>query len=548
MRMLGSYGGSRGFGRGGIYIPPKPTIVSVEDVGAARPYDNGALSVTVSPDPLGPIPDFYNAWAVDPQGNEYLGSGSTSNTTFTIPYLKTGVAYTVKVVAVVNFVASEFATSTTPVTITTVPQAPTIGTASDVGIGRSLGDAAALVTFTPGLSGGKDQSYRVYTTDGTERGFDFSSPILAAGIDIEYDNTHSFRVTSVNANGESLPSGNTEEITLTSTPGGPSLIINSVSNNEINFTYSVPNTGGKPVTSVRVYVMSDGNEIGSSTFSASSGTTSLTVTGNPGTSAYLWGQATNENGDGNFGIAGTPMTRSEIATLSASRTGSSTATVTITNYNSAYSYYVTTSSGTASRSAGTISITGASSEAFTVTVVTDGNGEFELNSTASTTVPVYEGSGGGGGTTWYGSACCDGSVIISDSNASEAAVIDNLDFMCANGTLTNVTTSTSGYPSITCDPISPFFPPAFGTTWYGTACCDGQIITSDSNASEAAVIDNLEAMCIFGTLTNLTTSTSGYPSVTCDPLPPFFPPAFGYSIDPRYLENSTKLWDKYVED
>lgn len=390
MGILGSFGGSRGYGRVGVYVPPKPTIVSVTDVGTDRAFNNGALSVTVSPDPLGPTPDYYNSWALDPQNNIVGTSSSTSNTTFTISNLQSNVQYTVQVVAVFNYVASQYATYTTPTLVTTVPAAPTIGTATDVGTGRALDDAAAVVTFTAGATGGKSiTSYKVYTSDGTERGTGSSSPVLAEGLDIEYQNDFSFRVSAVNGNGESQSSSFTSSTTLTSTPGGPSLLINSVSNNTINFTYSTPNTGGKTISSVRVYVMSDGNEMGTTTLSPSAGTTSLSISGNPGTSAYLWGQATNANGAGAYGIAGTPMTRASLATLTPSRTGSSTGTVTIGNYNASYTYYVSTSSGTASRSAGTISITGASSDAFTVTVVVNEGGEFQLNSLATTTVPAY---------------------------------------------------------------------------------------------------------------------------------------------------------------
>jgi hypothetical protein len=390
MGILGSFGGSRGYGRVGVFVPPKPTIVSVTDVGTDRPYNNGALSVTVSPDPSGPTPDFYNAWALDPEGTKFFSSGSTSNTTFTIPYLNSNVQYTVEVVAVFNFVASQPATYTTPTLVTTVPAAPTIGTATDVGTGRALDDAAAVVTFTAGVSGGKSiTSYKVYTSDGIQRGTGSSSPVLAEGLDIEYQNDFSFRVAAVNENGESQVSSSTSSTTLTSTPGGPSLTLNSVSNNTVNFTYSTPNTGGKTISSVRVYVMSDGSEMGTSTFLSASGTESVTISGNPGTSSFLWSQATNANGAGGFGLSGTQMSRADLATLTPSRTGSSTGTVTIGNYNASYTYYVSTSSGTASRSAGTISITGASSDAFTVTVVVNEGGEFKLNSLATATVPEF---------------------------------------------------------------------------------------------------------------------------------------------------------------
>ncbi len=403
MPILGSYGGGRGFGRGGVYKPPKPTIVSVTDVGTNRAFNNGALSVTVSPDPAGPTPDYYNAWAVDPQGTIILGSGSTSNTTFTIPNLNSNIQYTVRVVSVVNFVASEAAEYNTPTLVTTVPAAPTIGTATDVGTNRALSDAAASVTFTAGATGGKSiTGFKVYTSDGVERGTGSSSPILAEGLDIEYQNDFSFRVTAINANGESQVSSFTSQTTLTSTPGGPSLLIESTSGTTVNFSFSVPNTGGKTVTSTRVYVMSGGSELATKTISAASGTNSLTVP-ELTADAYLWSQATNANGAGGYGIAGTIITASDAPTLTVDRPNGSNATITITNYASGFTYSVDSNSGSATRTDDTISITGTTSSAFDVTVTVN-EGAYYMNRSATVTVPSSEVSADPYNVTYY----CDG--------------------------------------------------------------------------------------------------------------------------------------------
>jgi hypothetical protein len=256
-----------------------------------------------------------------------------------------------------------------------------------VGTGRSVDDAAATVTFTGGATGGKAQTFKVYTSDGTERGSGSSSPLTATGIDTSLNTSYAFNVRAVNANGTSQASGNTSDITLTTTPGGPSLVVDSISGSDINFTYSVPVTGGKTVSSVRVYVMSNGSEIATKTLSAASGTSFITVPNVSGT-AFLWSQATNANGAGGFGLGGTTIYGSQAATLSPSRTGSSTGTVTIDNYNAAYTYTVTTTSGSASRTNGTVTITGAGTDAFNVTVkVNQGSGYVDTSTTA--TVPAY---------------------------------------------------------------------------------------------------------------------------------------------------------------
>ncbi len=389
MPILGSYGGGRGFGRGGVYKPPPPTINSVADVGTNRAFNNGALTVTVTPDPTGPTPDYYNSWAVDPQGAE-IGGSSTSDTTFTIGNLQSNTQYTVKVVSVYNYVASTFATYNTPTLVTTVPAEPTIGTATDVGTNRGITDAAANVTFTAGATGGKSQTFKVYTSDGTQRGTGSSSPILAEGIDIGSfgdGSSQSFLVRGVNANGDSLASGTTSAITLTSTPGPTTILIDSISGSVVNFTYNASETGGKTVTSVRFYAMSNGSELVTKTVSSSSGTDSLTLPNVSG-SATIYAVATNSNGVGTPTAAGSPVYGSQAATLSPARVDSSTGTVTIDNYNAAYTYTVTTTSGSASRSGGTITITGAGTDAFNVTVkVNQGSGYVDASTT--TTVPAY---------------------------------------------------------------------------------------------------------------------------------------------------------------
>lgn len=389
MPILGSFGGARGFGRSGSTKPLTPTINSVTDVGTDRAFNNGALSISVTPDANGPTPDFYNFWAVAPDTSEIAGS-STSSTTLVVGGLASNVQYTVKVVAVVDNVASDFATFNTPTLVTTVPAAPTIGIATDIGTNRSIANAAANVTFTAGATGGKSQTFKVYTADEIQRGTGSGSPILAEGIDIgEFGDgsSQSFRVRGVNANGDSLASGTTSAITLTSTPGPTTVVITSISGSVVNFSYNASETGGKAVTSVRFFVMSNGSQLVTKTVSSTSGTDSLTLPNVSGT-ATLYATATNSNGVGTDTAAGTVIYGSQAATLSPARVDSSTGTVTIDNYNAAYTYTVTTASGSASRTNGTVTITGAGTDAFNVTVkVNQGSGYVDTSTT--TTVPAY---------------------------------------------------------------------------------------------------------------------------------------------------------------
>lgn len=129
-------------------------------------------------------------------------------------------------------------------------------------------------------------------------------------------------------------------------------------------------------------------------------------------------------------------------------------------------------------------------------------------------------------TVWYGAACCNGNIITASSSASEANVIDYLDANCMTGTITNTTViqgtySNPSYPSITCTttPTPTPTPTPTITTWYGAACCNGSVITASSNAGQSTVIDYLDQNCLTGTITNVSVSTSGYPSITCTTTP-----------------------------
>lgn len=130
-------------------------------------------------------------------------------------------------------------------------------------------------------------------------------------------------------------------------------------------------------------------------------------------------------------------------------------------------------------------------------------------------------------TVWYGSACCNGSVITASSTGGESYVVDYLDQNCLTGTITNVTvvqgTSASpSYPSIDCTTTptpTPTPTPVPITTWYGAACCNGSVITAASSGGESYVVDALDVNCLTGTVTNMVISTSGYPSITCTTTP-----------------------------
>lgn len=125
-------------------------------------------------------------------------------------------------------------------------------------------------------------------------------------------------------------------------------------------------------------------------------------------------------------------------------------------------------------------------------------------------------------TTYYASACCNGSQITSSSQVSEAAALAGLD--CAGGYY-SASTSTSGYPSVTC-------------IYYATACCDssGEASYGVSATGFTAILAQNALSCP-GTLSSINVTTTPQSTPTCSAPPPsfpFFPPSFPYFASPSF--------------
>lgn len=171
-----------------------PTITSATDVGTGRAYNNGAVNVAVSPGTAGGQPVQYTA--ISSPGSF---TATTNITTITVTGLASNTAYTFTATGRNIFGDSLASTASTSVTATTVPQAPTIGTAT------ALSPTSASVTFTPAATGGKTISgYTVTSTPGNITGTGSSSPITVSGLTT--GTSYTFKVKATNANGDSLES------------------------------------------------------------------------------------------------------------------------------------------------------------------------------------------------------------------------------------------------------------------------------------------------------------------------------------------------------
>lgn len=237
-------------------IPDAPTSASGTNVGTNRAYGNGAVDLSwTAPTNTGgvsltgykiqyQVPSVSTAW--------FAWSGNTTDTSSTSITL-TGlgsVGYKFRIYSVNSVGTSTSASETGTISITTVPQAPTIGTATTF-------NGYVSVTYTGGATGGSAiTSYTATSTPGSVTGSASSGSITVTGL--THNTAYTFKVTATNANGTSLASaasGTAYGVNV----GAPTITSSSVSSNQITLGF----TAGANSTGTRAYV--NGNLDGSTT-------------------------------------------------------------------------------------------------------------------------------------------------------------------------------------------------------------------------------------------------------------------------------------------
>jgi hypothetical protein len=174
--------------------PLAPTLSSATDVGTGRAYNDGAIEVTFSLDPLSPPATSYNVYD---SGNNLLGSGSSSP--FTVTGLSSDTSYTVYLTAVNNSGESD-PSGTQTVTVTTVPATPSAPTASSTT--ADVDD----VSWTAPSNGGSAITLYSWECDDGKSGTTASTSITVAQ-EGAGSSTNAYRVKATNANGDSEFSG-----------------------------------------------------------------------------------------------------------------------------------------------------------------------------------------------------------------------------------------------------------------------------------------------------------------------------------------------------
>ena len=175
-----------------------------------------------------------------------------------------------------------------------VPDAPTIGTATNVGTARAYNNGAATVTFTPATSGNTAvvTNYTATSSPGSFTATSATSPITVTGL--QSNTAYTFTVVANSAYGSSVASSATASMTATTVPQAPTIGTTTTSGDApqgdtVNWTINA--TGGKAITGHTV-VSSDGP-----TYAVGAAVITKLVAETAGTSQYYYVYSTNANGD-----------------------------------------------------------------------------------------------------------------------------------------------------------------------------------------------------------------------------------------------------------
>jgi trimeric autotransporter adhesin len=386
--------------------PGQPTGVTPIDVGTNRPYNDG--SITVSWD----APAFDGGYPVTKYKVEYSYSDNTT-TWYTLSDTLTGTSVTsspwgsglsvrFRVSAYNQVDWSLTSTASSYVTVTTVPQSPTINFVDD-----ASGDGSVSVYLSANATGGKTiSSYSVSTNGGGGTGSSgLSSPLSITGL--TNGTEYTAYATTTNANGTSALSAGVKGMPF----GNPSISVSSLT--DVGFDLSWSSSGA---TNYYVDVYNTSTLTSASGFPLTSTTnTSASVSGLSANTAYtivVYGKKTVGSTPYMSTYLNTSQTTLRAGLVSTFGTNTRTAggfIGSITNYDPAnYNYLISTNLGSVSFGTATGNV-----RPFTVTGVAQ-------NQLIAVSVTAYGRSGYASavGTTYAYAADAPGAPTIGTATAS----------------------------------------------------------------------------------------------------------------------------------
>jgi hypothetical protein len=284
------------------------------------------------------------------------------------------------------------------VAIPDVPDAPTIGAASNVGTSRAYNNGSATVAFTAAATGGTPASYTATSTPGSFTASGAGSPLTVTGL--QSATSYTFAVTATNATATGPASSASSSITATTVPAAPTIGTPTVASGQaysgsaaVSVPFTAPATGGAAISSYTVTSSSGNTGTGSSS--------PISVTDTVSTARTYTVTATNTNGTSTASSASASTTPASVpqaptvgtATTTNSTTVSLTFTAGATGGSAITSYTVTSSPSISLSTSGTsspLTVTGTfvSGTAYTFTITaTNAQGTSSSSSASNSITP-----------------------------------------------------------------------------------------------------------------------------------------------------------------
>jgi hypothetical protein len=397
-------------------IPLSATIGTATDVGTNRAYNNGAVSVTFTPNAGGGLASSFTATSTT--GGYSASAGSSPIVVTGIP---SNTSLTFTVTATNGYGNALASSASNSATVTTIPQAPTIGSVSSVANAAFGSTVSASVPVTANATGGKAVSgFTVTSSPGSLTGSG-ASPVTVAGL--TSGTSYTFTAFATNENGNSLLSSESSSFTPSTVPQTPTIgTVTRTNNTTVSVPFTAGATGGSSITS---YTVVSSPSISLST----SGTTSpVTVTGSfaSATSYTFTIAAVNANGSSTASSASNSVTPFPIPTVTGG-TLSSDAT---------YYYRTFTSSGTLSVSTANLIAD--------VLRVAGGGGGGPANYFSGGNYNYSGGGGGAGGVLYSSSQSIAPSSLTVTIGAGGAGRIDTENASGSNSTVTGFSDAIGG--------------------------------------------------------------------------------------------------------
>lgn len=274
-----------------VTVPGAPTIGTATDVGSGRAYNNGRADVTFSAPASngGSAITSYTVKVYDSGGTYQSNASSGAGSPITLTGLASNTAYKYTVYATNAQGNSAESGFSNLVTATTIPQAPTIGTATNSGSGRAYNNGLATVAYTANGTGGLTNTYTATSSPSSFTGTG-GSPISVSGL--ASGTAYTFTVTASNSNGSATSSAS-NSITATTIPQAPTIgTATKTGSTTATLTYTANGTGGLTNT----YSVNGGG--------SGSGASPISITGlSPGTAYSFSVTATNSNGTATSGTS-----------------------------------------------------------------------------------------------------------------------------------------------------------------------------------------------------------------------------------------------------